>query len=257
MDKPYRQKGYNEMEHYQPAPYPFVDWPPLSFPAFPGPAPVPGTVDVPGIDTGGLNPVVTSPGPVDPWFVEEGGIPCSISVITPHNCDSESAPDWTAQACIRFIVRNLNFMPSPLDFIKYARVYVNGVRIKGTRIVYSGVGICDIWVKEHPDDGWQIGDILYVEVPDRYNKNGGVRLCSSTLYVHCFNDCACPGDTFSIDEDSTPDTINAGSSVVVYVTGGCEPYTYSVSGTGYHWANGKQTFESNSQTATLYCVSGT
>jgi len=54
--------------------------------------------------------------------------------------------------------------------------------------------------------------------------------CSEHVIVYC--SCPCVGD-FAFDDDSTPDTISAGSNISMYVTGGCPPYSWSVSGVGY------------------------
>lgn len=56
--------------------------------------------------------------------------------------------------------------------------------------------------------------------------------CSTIVEQYC-TPCNCnnpPEGAFAFDNDSTPDTIAKGGSIDVYVTGGCPPFTWSVSG---------------------------
>jgi len=70
--------------------------------------------------------------------------------------------------------------------------------------------------------------------------------------------CQCPPEViFEFDDDSTPDTITSGDSIDVYITGGCAPFTYEVSGTGYTWnGNGSSSYESSNRIEQLDCVGG-
>jgi len=65
-------------------------------------------------------------------------------------------------------------------------------------------------------------------------------------------------DDLTFDDDNTPDTIVAGDSIIVYILGGCAPFTYTVSGTGYTWAgSGTSSYESDSRSEQLDCAGGT
>ncbi|MGD9161424.1 MAG: hypothetical protein PVG39_23620 [Desulfobacteraceae bacterium] len=60
-------------------------------------------------------------------------------------------------------------------------------------------------------------------------------------------------DAFTFDDDKTPDTIAAGSTIKVHVTGGCAPFTWNVAETGYSFAESETTGRIN----TLSCDPGT
>jgi len=68
------------------------------------------------------------------------------------------------------------------------------------------------------------------------------------IACNCFTS---PG--FVFDDAATPDTIVAGNSITVTISGGCWPYTWTVSGTGY-----SLDFDETSGTSnTLNCAAGT
>ena len=70
----------------------------------------------------------------------------------------------------------------------------------------------------------------------------------------------CPPEVpFEFDDASTPDTITSGGSIDVYVTGGCAPFTYTVtSGTGATWnASGSTSCSSNNCNEQLNLADGT
>ena len=70
--------------------------------------------------------------------------------------------------------------------------------------------------------------------------------------------CQCPPAVpVEFDNDSTPDTITSGGSIDIYVTGGCPPFTYEVSGNGYTWnGNGSSSYKSNNRNEQLNCEAG-
>jgi len=86
--------------------------------------------------------------------------------------------------------------------------------------------------------------------------DGAGNVCWKAVEVSC---ACCPAKvTFEFDDDNTPLTIVAGNSINVYVLGGCAPFTYSVSGTGYSWSgSGTSSYESNNRNEQLNCVGGT
>lgn len=65
----------------------------------------------------------------------------------------------------------------------------------------------------------------------------------------------CPPKTpLEFDDENTPDEIESGSGVSVYVTGGNSPYIWGNPGNGYSWDSGTTTFVKSN---TLRCVTGT
>ena len=91
-----------------------------------------------------------------------------------------------------------------------------------------------------------------------YNIVGICKHCLDISDTNCCEEC-CPAEvTFEFDDDNTPDTIVAGNSIDVYVLGGCAPFTYAVSGTGYTWnANGTSSYQSENRNEQLDCAAGT
>jgi len=69
----------------------------------------------------------------------------------------------------------------------------------------------------------------------------------------------CPPEVvFEFDDDSTPDTITSGGSIDVYVTGGCPPFSRSVSGTGATWnVSGTSSYSSFNRNEQLDLADGT
>ena len=67
--------------------------------------------------------------------------------------------------------------------------------------------------------------------------------------------CNCPPTIpFAFDDASTPDEIDPGSGITVFVTGGCPPYTWDNPGNGYTWASGTTTWGTSN---TLTCAPNT
>lgn len=64
-------------------------------------------------------------------------------------------------------------------------------------------------------------------------------------------------EPLEFDDESTEDTIDAGGSITVSVTGGVPPYTFSTSSNGYTFDGGVQTLATDSTSVTLSCASGT
>lgn len=74
----------------------------------------------------------------------------------------------------------------------------------------------------------------------------------SKMNCNCANP---PEGTFTFDDDNTPDTIVKDSSIEVYIIGGCPPFTFSTSSTGYDF-EGESNYETGKKHATLFCVNG-
>jgi hypothetical protein len=77
--------------------------------------------------------------------------------------------------------------------------------------------------------------------------------CMECVDVEC---CSCAdASALTFDDDSTPDTCTPGSSVVIYVTGGCGPFLWTTDATG--WTLSNSTTDENTRTNGLACASGT
>lgn len=98
----------------------------------------------------------------------------------------------------------------------------------------------------------------YVSTTLCYNIRGMCKHCLEIWDTNCCEEC-CPAEvTFEFDDDNTPDTIVKNNHIDVYVLGGCAPFTYAVSGTGYTWnGNGAASYESSDRNEQLDCAAGT
>ena len=91
-----------------------------------------------------------------------------------------------------------------------------------------------------------------------YNIRGVCKHCIDITDTNCCEEC-CPAETtFEFDDANTPDTIVAGDHISVYVSGGCPPFIFAVTGIGYTWhANGESSYETSGRIAQLDCAAGT
>jgi len=105
-----------------------------------------------------------------------------------------------------------------------------------------------LWFEFDPDQSTLDG---YTPVTLCYEIKGFCRHCVD-YWAYC-ETCTCPSGDFAFDDASTPDTIAPGGSITMYVSGGCPPYNWSVSGTGYTLDKASTTGLSNG----LNCASGT
>jgi hypothetical protein len=92
------------------------------------------------------------------------------------------------------------------------------------------------------DEGHGNGDHVHLRV--FYNDVLG-SVCSEMVSMWCEDICSCPSGTFAFDDGSTPDTIAPGGSITLYVSGGCAPYSWAVTGTGYTLDNASTSGLSN------------
>lgn len=106
---------------------------------------------------------------------------------------------------------------------------------------------------------WSMGPSVAVYLSEDIDQHiviaemtdGAGNVCHSIATIVC---CACPGsDTFTFDDSNTADTITAGASISVFVTGGCGPFTWSTGTKGYSFAHSETTERYN----TLICAAGT
>ena len=65
-----------------------------------------------------------------------------------------------------------------------------------------------------------------------------------------------PNGEFAWDTENNPSVIASGGNADIYVSGGCPPYTYSVSGTGATWNDGGGTSLESSNTNEQLDVAG-
>ena len=97
----------------------------------------------------------------------------------------------------------------------------------------------------------------YVITTVCYNAPGICKHCIDIMDTNCCKEC-CPAETtFEFDDANTPDTIVAGDHISVYVSGGCPPFIFAVTGIGYTWhANGESSYETSGRIAQLDCADG-
>lgn len=131
--------------------------------------------------------------------------------------------------------------------------------IKLPRVSFQGLDRFEIRPPNSASDGW--GDYVipghgnedHAHIRIEYEDING-SICSDNVQMYCAA-CTCPSGDFAFDDASTPDTISAGGSITVYVTGGCPTYSWSITagGTGYSLDNASTSGVSN----VLNCDSGT
>jgi len=166
-----------------------------------------------------------------------GGAPCIVTCFAPLYCDDDVE-------CHPNVFR----YPQGIG-------YFNAVEMLEWGVQYcpSG-GPCaphDDWevdkfavrpLKIHPPDGgWSVWpdnamDIIKVTLKDLEESE-----CDTTLKIFCRDATKCcdeAGYSFAFDDDNTADTIAPGGSITVHVTGGCGPYTFATSSTGYSFTAG-------------------
>lgn len=224
FDKPYLNSEYDEMEYRQP-PLPgdlSITNPSLNFPDSP-------------------NPVPTLPPPGET-------VVAALSCFAPQYCHEPVE-------CHFAVVSGADVA----ELMNRIKAYVNG---SSTSVKLEG-GIRPI--KVYPNPCWAVWPdekpMDTVEVQAWYRDEAGKLLLLDTEAIKvfcqegtiCGCDCEAPEEgEFTFDAGSTPDTITPGGSIDVYVTGGCPPFTWSVSGTGYSFTAAETTARVN----TLNCASG-
>jgi len=223
MDKPYLVDSYAEQEHFQPPPYPLLGlmgWPSWAFPSFPGPV------------------------PTDPAW-GGGFVGCSISCSSNYvgkDCDRPISCGWLAL--------------TPPETVDRWKVFKDGVLLAMARIsLEGGVSPIKIYPVAGTWDTYLDAGKEKVDLVVRFYDAGG-SICEEEVTMWC--PCCPAAATFEFDDDNTPDTIVAGSNIMVCVNGGCPPFTYNVSGTGYTWnVSGTNQHTTDSRCAQLDCAAGT
>lgn len=245
FDKPYLTDNYSEMEQFQPfhIPDPLVPVDP--------PRPPEGGKR---IGSGGDDPV--PPPPSDT---------CEISLQSPFKCCPKSGQTCRTRGGFTYAHARVSVIPmaehppkkgvgNDLEEIwnNAIQVYHNGVQASTT---YVKGGTWPLCIESTNGDGsWNNGDTLYAFI----RGNTGDVIAEARIRVSCFKDANCcdcedpPEGPFLFDDASTPDTITANGNISLFVQGGCAPYNWSVSGTGYSLAASSTEDPVN----ILYCSSG-
>jgi hypothetical protein len=223
FEKPYLDSEYPQMHLDMPIP----DWP--------TPKPI---------------PPIKPPGPKRRFTPVDGGEKpldeCSGCTLVVHETHSSHCEDW----------------PASIHPSQYCTTdHFVGRDCKLTISVIAGK-----LLKELPGlFGWPTSrDLLFDSTIENHEVlvemiDGGGFYCSKTLKQHCIG-CSCaspPEGALSFDDASTPDTIVKNSSITVYVTGGCGPFTFATSSLGYTFDGGVTSLETENRFATLSCVDGT
>lgn len=240
FDKPYISDNYPEMEQFQPPP--IIPIPKPHFPQPPFNTPVPNAMD--------------------DW-PESGGI-CKVILDGPFYCCCESGKNNVTEHERDYCYADAGMMQIPIDltpkggssgdivktWLTSAIVTQNGARC--ITEYYEG-GPTPLKIKPATDN-FADGDVLELWI---YGANRKLS-CHQKIEITCFQDKCCdcinpPEGAFTFDTTNTPETIIAGSSIDVYVTGGCPPFTWSVTGTGYSFESGTTKQRVN----TLVCATGT
>jgi hypothetical protein len=137
----------------------------------------------------------------------------------------------------------------PDDIINLATIvqaWINGVEVGVNK-----VGITFPFMISCPSTGWKTDDIVDFFATDAFGH-----MCKASYTIAaCACNCDSPPDGVLVfDDTNTADTIVAGSSIEVYVTGGCPPFNFTTSTSGYSFSGGTDT---ENRSATLLCASGT
>jgi len=218
FEKPYLSDSYEEMQHYQPPPFPnfaWPNWPEMQYPEFSGPMP-----DQPGGWIGS--------------YIVGCSLTCTPSII--RDCD----------AGIEFCC-TLNPAWQPVDKIIIqgpATLTRNGKKAKET-----GDKIC-FTLDSDAKDGDTIKIVIITKPREADGRSGS---CVGSFKVAC-SKCDCEtADAFTYDDATSDDTIDrpngGGETATIAITGGCPRYSWSVAGTGFSLTNATTTGLTNTLNA--------
>ena len=218
LQKPYRVDDYQAMEYAFPMPLAFfrfempeIDWPSVQW----------STVETVGFDEAG-SPWV--PGPGERWLVLGCRVECVIEK-TSGMCRDHGGEDndCASEYCLKFA-----HLRTP---IKAARI----TKGSGTITTLTEDSVCfdiDAGSATSSVFGSELFEVeVTVEAPPGLGP-AYERTCIGSIYVSC---CDCDADDYSFewDSDNSATTIDQDDMVSVYVTGGCPPYKWEVTGTGF------------------------
>lgn len=223
FDKPYAVDDYTEMEYIQPPPFPKLNDPRNADPEFAGIVPT-----------------------EEEW--PPPGALYNMIVNGPHMCCCLPASNSKVQQFCHAQI-SMSRVPSAERKIwqDHIKAYQNGERCTIEKV--TGPRPVEIL----PNGRWYDGDEIRVvlKLNDKVVATEEITItCSETDCCNCDDP---PEGVFTFDDGSTSDTIVAGSSIDVYVTGGCGPFTWSVAGAGYSFVAS----ETDERVNTLNCAAGT
>jgi len=258
--KPYLSDvPYSEMEHFYPPPFTNFAWPNWKFPEFSGPVPEDGEWEG---DAGGefgdrdtpRNPCSFSLRQQYCSQVKAAGLDVADAAVSgtkmpggkyPYNAATHF---WSFEGVGKHLITNIRESPPMIrsnPFLDYSpQALSHSIHFNWDTVKAKGSDTC------------------YVATTLCYNIRGVCKHCVDVFDSNCCETCCGedepPEGVFTFDDPNTPDTIVAGDYISVYVTGGCAPFTYAVTGTGYTWnGNGTASYESSNRDEQLDCADGT
>lgn len=91
------------------------------------------------------------------------------------------------------------------------------------------------WMKSIEEGGYVSGPGIRIFPDSNYSEHEYLVRFTDGLKNKCYATVKtlCCSDNLAFDDASTTDTIVRNSSIPIYITGGCPPFTWSVAGTGF------------------------
>lgn len=228
FEKPYLEDDYQEMQHFfaiPPLP-PWGEWdwiPPEGTTGGP-PGGIPGLGGLPG----GPKPGISS-GFCDITCWDGGswyGDPCEEALGDCHLAVSTLGVSgtWTVSG--------------PVKKIEYFRDHIQSFPAKDINNAKS------IYIHADWDNIEKIDDKKEAEFTVRYIDERGNK-CETEVTISCIEKCDCYTEPAFVYDTDNAETMAADSSLRLYVENGCSPFSWSVSGTGFSFAEGKTDGHSN------------
>ena len=253
--KPYRFDDYQEMEHYYDTP---ITWSDIGGPG--------------GGNTGG-GPLAdwwsiswANPSPAADednkfgwigWYITGCIMECFPTLLQGNNCTEEQCcefnPAWQTITGVTVLEEG-----APVEFTRSnVDTWVNG--LSTGEVVYDPRTHLPIGHKEGKTgfcfkltSGAGTGSFTIRAEVDTLEGQARVSGCEQKISYQC---CTCDQgeNPFTLDEDSSSDVVAPGGSITIYIDGGCPPYSWTVSGTGYSFTSATTTGTTN----TLNLAAGT
>ena len=248
---------YSEMEHFYPPPFTNFAWPNWKFPEFSGPVPEDGEWE--GDAGGEFGGIEDTPRNACSFTLRqqycsqmESPLSPGDAVVSGSKLPSSKYPYsagshfWSFEGVGTHLIENIKVTPPMIRSNPFSDYSPQALSHK----------ISFNWKADWACDEASMGGLVSTVLC--YNIRGVCKHCVDVRDSGCCEDC-CPAETtFEFDDANTPDTIVKNASIDVYVTGGCAPFTYAVSGTGYTWnGNGAASYESSNRNEQLDCADGT